>query len=100
MIRSDPDCIVWQIVSIHTRYTSKIDADCAWVDAHTRSRIVYPGSGNHSDFTYDGLGRNVKILEYTASSLTSTKQFVYCGNARSESRDASSSVTAQYCVFA
>ena len=66
-------------------------------DAENRSlSIVYPGSGNHSDFTYDGLGRNVKILEYTASSLTSTKQFVWCGNGRCEARNASSAITAQY----
>jgi len=63
--------------------------------------IVYPGSGNHSDFTYDGLGRNVKILEYTSSSLTSTKQFVWCGDkmcnsSPCEARDASSTITAQY----
>ena len=58
--------------------------------------IVYPGSGNHSDFTYDGLGRNVKILEYTSSSLTSTRQFVWCDDERCEARDGSSSITAQY----
>jgi len=58
--------------------------------------IVYPGTGNHSDFTYDGFGRNVKILEYTSSSLTNTKHFVWCNNDRCEARDASSTITAQY----
>jgi RHS repeat-associated protein len=59
--------------------------------------IVYPGSGNHSDFTIDPMGRNVKILEYTASSLTSTKQLVWdFGNTPKEARDNSSAITAQY----
>jgi len=59
--------------------------------------IVYPGSGNHSDFTIDPLGRRVKILEYTSSSLTSTKQFVWSfGDTPRESRDSSSSIISQY----
>jgi len=68
----------------------------SWDAENRLLSIVYPGSGNHSDFTYDGLGRNVKILEYTSSSLTSTKQFVWANGFRREGRDASSTVTGQY----
>jgi len=68
----------------------------SWDAANRLLSIVYPGSGNHSDFTYDGFGRNVKILEYTSGSLTSTKMFVWCGSDRFEARDSSSTVTAQY----
>ena len=59
--------------------------------------IVYPGSGNNSQFVYDGKGRNVEILEYSGGSLTSTKQFIWCGNTRCEARSASGTITAQYC---
>ncbi len=66
-------------------------------DAENRIvEIDYPGAGNNSAFTYDGLGRCVKIVETVSSSVTSTKQFVWCDNQRCEARDAGSSVTAQY----
>ena len=58
-------------------------------------KITYPGSNNFSTFVYDGFGRNVSIVETTAGSVTSTKQFIWCG-ARREQRDSSSSVTAQF----
>jgi RHS repeat-associated protein len=61
-------------------------------------RVTYPGSGNYSQFAYDGFGRNVLIQEYTSSSLTSTRRFVWCDDLRCESRDISSSITAQYVV--
>jgi RHS repeat-associated protein len=68
----------------------------AW-DAEGRLiKITYPGSGNFSTFVYDGLGRNVMIQEYVSSSLTSTKQFIWCGNERCEQRNASSTITAQF----
>lgn len=53
----------------------------------------------NSQFSYDGWGRNVKILEYTSSSLTSTKMFVWCDDQRCEARNASSTITAQYFAF-
>lgn len=42
--------------------------------------MTYPGTNNFTDFTFDGLGRNVKIVETTAGSVTSTKQFVWCSD--------------------
>jgi len=66
-------------------------------DAENRLvQITYPGSGNNSQLVYDGLDRCVKIEERTNSSVTSTKQFVWCGSERCEERDASSAVTKQF----
>ena len=65
-------------------------------DARLSGKITYPGDGNYSAFTYDPLGRNVEIQEYSDSSLTSTKQFVWCGSSRCESRNADGDLTRQY----
>jgi RHS repeat-associated protein len=68
----------------------------AWDVENRLIKITYPGSGNNSQFTYDPLGRCVKIVETVSSSVTSTKQFIWCGNNRCETRDASGNVTAQF----
>ena len=68
----------------------------AWDAENRMIKITYPGSGNNSQFTYDGYGKNVQIVETSGGSVTSTKQFVWCDNTRCEQRDASSSVTAQF----
>lgn len=68
----------------------------SWDCENRLIKVSYPGSGNYSAFSYDGFGRNVLIQEYTSSSLTSTRQFVWCDNWRCEARDTSSTVTAQY----
>ena len=57
---------------------------------------TYPGTNNYSTLAYDALGRNVSIVETTAGSVTSTKNFVWCNSKRREQRDAGSSVTAQF----
>lgn len=59
-------------------------------------QIDYPGANNYSQFSYDGLGRNSKIVETTAGSVTSTKQFVWSASRRAEERDASSGVTSRF----
>jgi len=59
-------------------------------------QITYPGSGNNSQFVYDGLGRNVSIIETITGSVTSTKQFVWCDKRRCESRDGSGSIQSKY----
>ena len=65
-------------------------------DAENRLiQIQYPGTNNFSTFVYDGLGRNVSIVETTAGSVTSTENFVWCGNDRCEQRNSSSTITAQ-----
>ncbi len=66
-------------------------------DAENRLiEIDYPGIGNNSVFTYDGLGHCVKIVETVSSSVTSTKQFVWCGNKMCEARDAGGTITNRY----
>ncbi len=66
-------------------------------DAENRMiKITYPGTNNFSSFVYDGHGRNVSIVETTAGSVTSTKQFVWCGNDRSEERDAGGTLTIKF----
>jgi YD repeat-containing protein len=66
-------------------------------DAENRNiEIDYPGSGNNSQFSYDGLGHRVAIVETRGGTITSTKQFVWCGNQICEARDASSTLLNQY----
>ncbi|MBS1955293.1 MAG: LysM peptidoglycan-binding domain-containing protein [Cyanobacteria bacterium SZAS-4] len=49
----------------------------SWDAENRMIKITYPGSNNFSTFVYDGLSRNVSIVETTAGSVTSTKQFVW-----------------------
>jgi len=65
----------------------------SWDAENRLLQITYPGSGNNSQFAFDPFGRNVKIEERSGGSLTSTKQFVWCGSRRCEERDAGGSVT-------
>jgi hypothetical protein len=62
-------------------------------------KVTYPGTNNYSQFTYDGFGHYVKITETVSGTLSSTKQFVWCGNQMCEARNASSSITAQYFAY-
>ena len=59
-------------------------------------KIDYPGSGNKSEFLYDGVGLNTKIIETVANVVTDTRQFVWTGGARWEERNASGSLTKQF----
>jgi RHS repeat-associated protein len=51
---------------------------------------------NFTNFTYDGLRRCVKIVETTSGSVTSTRQFIWCGSQRCEERDGSGALTKQF----
>jgi YD repeat-containing protein len=51
----------------------------SWDAENRATKIVYPGSGNTSQFAYDALGRNVSIVETVSGSVTSTKPFVWAG---------------------
>jgi len=74
-------------------------------DAENRMiKITYPGTNNFSSFVYDGMGRNVSIVETTAGSVTSTKQFVWAKDKKRkyqpcEERDSSGAVTKQFFVL-
>src|SRR6185369_2367415 len=67
-------------------------------DAENRLiQINYPGAGNNSQFTYDGMGQCVKIVETQNNVVTSTKQLVWeGGDTPEESRSSTGAVTAQY----
>jgi RHS repeat-associated protein len=59
-------------------------------------QITYPGDGNNSQFTYDGLNCCVQIIETIGGTITSTKQFVQSDNRVCEARDGSGSIVNQY----
>jgi RHS repeat-associated protein len=62
--------------------------------------INYPGSGNNSRFTYDGLGNRVKIVETTSGTISSTKQFIFAQGGMCEARDSGgTSVLNQYLKY-
>ena len=68
-----------------------------WDGEHRLLQINYPGSGNNTQFSYDPMGRCSRSLRPVSSSVTSTKQFIGCGNARCEVRDSGgTTVLAQF----
>ncbi|MBX9947756.1 MAG: RHS repeat-associated core domain-containing protein [Candidatus Obscuribacterales bacterium] len=58
--------------------------------------IDYPGSNNRTEFTFDGHGSKVKIVEIVSGSITSTKQLLCDEDEIYESRDGSGSVVSQF----
>jgi RHS repeat-associated protein len=67
-----------------------------WNAANRLLAINYTATSNRSEFTYDGLSRRVKIVEKSGETVTSTKQFVFCGSQMCEERDASNIVTKRF----
>jgi RHS repeat-associated protein len=61
-----------------------------------RRKVTYPGTNNYTQWTYDGFGRRVSEVETRSGSITSTKQFVWCGTDMCEARNSSSAIMAQY----
>lgn len=68
----------------------------AWDAENRLVRIDYSGIGNQSEFSFDCFGRNILLIEQNGGSLSSTKQFIWCGNRRVEERDASSVLKKQF----
>ena len=60
-----------------------------WDAANQMVAIHYPGTGNRTEFTWDGAGRRVRMVEYASGSATSTRRFVWAGLSIVEERDAS-----------
>jgi RHS repeat-associated protein len=66
--------------------------------------IIYnsgTNAGNHTEFTYNGLGQRVKIVERTGTTIgtgtiTSTKQYVWTKGGIAEERDGSNNITKRY----
>ncbi|HEY9785108.1 MAG TPA: RHS repeat-associated core domain-containing protein, partial [Candidatus Obscuribacterales bacterium] len=68
-------------------------------DAQNRLwKILYPSNyfGDFTEFVYDGVGRCVKIIEYSNFTLTSTKQSVWDRYERCEERDSVGSLTKRF----
>jgi RHS repeat-associated protein len=59
-------------------------------------KITYPGTGNNSQFAYNGYGRTVKIVETISGSISSTKQFIWGSGRMREVRDGNSMLVSQY----
>jgi len=65
-----------------------------WDSQNGLASITYStgsNSGNHTEFTYDALGRRINIVELTGTSIgsgtvISTKQYVWVGNTIAEER--------------
>jgi RHS repeat-associated protein len=55
-------------------------------DAANRLRTIVSGT-NRSEFTYDGEGRRVQIVEKQNGNVISTKKFLWCGAELCEERD-------------
>ena len=67
-----------------------------WDAADRLSSILYTGTTNHTDFTYDALGRYVKLVEMTGTAVVQTRQFVWTGVNLAEELDASNQVVRRY----
>jgi hypothetical protein len=59
-------------------------------------QINYAGSGNNSQFTFDGYGHTVKIVETVSGSVTGTKQFIWSRDKMCEERNASGTLLSQF----
>lgn len=68
----------------------------AWDAENRLIQVTYPGSGNNSQFTISSIGQNVKIVENSGGSPTSTKQFVWCGMDRAEERGGGGSLSKKF----
>lgn len=66
-------------------------------DAENRLiEIDYPGSGNKSEFSYDAMGQNSKIVERTGGNVTETHQFILENGQKLESRDETGNIQRRY----
>lgn len=50
-------------------------------------------SGNYSQFSFDGVGRNAAILEYVRGTLSETKHHLWSFYQRCEERDAAGAIS-------
>jgi RHS repeat-associated protein len=59
-------------------------------------QIIYPGSGNYTQFLYDSFQHCVKLSETRGGAITNIKQFVWTGTYLVESRDNVGTVNSQF----
>ncbi len=95
------------IVPAEPSYSPSFDADgnelaggagqtYTWDAKNELASITYTG-GASTLFTYDALGRRIKIVEKNSSgTVTSTKQLVWDGSRIAEERDVSNAVTKRF----
>jgi RHS repeat-associated protein len=67
-----------------------------WDAANRLIAINYTGSSNRTEFSYDGLGQRVQILEKTGVTVNSTKKFLWVKDNPVEERDASNNVIKRF----
>jgi RHS repeat-associated protein len=58
-------------------------------DAANRTTAINRGTTNRTEFTYDGYGRRVQVVEKQSGLLVSKKTFLWCGGTLCEERDSS-----------
>ncbi len=68
-------------------------------DKFASLKIDYPGSGNKSEFAYDGSDRCVKNIETVSSTVTSARQFIWSDDSRRDERDSFGSVVKQFFAY-
>ena len=75
-----------------------------WDAKNELTAIIYTAGtnvGNHTELSYDALGRRISILERTGTTvgsgtITSTRQLVWTGGTPAEERDATNTVTKRF----
>jgi RHS repeat-associated protein len=68
-----------------------------WDAANRMTKIIYPGVGGRTEFTYDGLGRRVKLVEKdNPGTVLKTSNFIWSGTTIAEERDASNTVVKRF----
>jgi len=89
----------------NTGYTHDVDGNMTndgvrgfeWDAASRLTAIVYPGDAGRSEFTYDGLGRRVQIVEKDGhGSVQRTSKFVWDGMTIAEERDKYNNVVKRF----
>jgi YD repeat-containing protein len=72
------------------------DRTYEWDAADRLVAINYTGTSNRSEFTRDGLGRCVQIVEKTGATVTSTRRFLWNGSFLAEEKDGSGQTTKRF----
>ena len=69
-----------------------------WDAANQMVAIIYGAetAGNRTEFTYDGAGRRVRMVEYTAGAAPVIRRFVWAGLTIVEERDANNAPVKRY----
>jgi RHS repeat-associated protein len=67
-----------------------------WDAANRLIAINYSETANRTEFSYDGLGRRVQLVEKSGAAVTGTKIFVWCGYELCEERNVDGAVTKRF----